>query len=189
VAKTQTTSGMSDATVKAKTGRSWAEWRTTLDKLGAENMDHTTIVKLIAAKYKLTWWWAQGVTIGYERLTGKRALYQKKDGFAASISKTFSASAKTLFSVFDNEHSRRALLGVDVMSSTRRPAKSLRFAWPRGGRVVIEFYPKPGRKTQITVQHEKLAKATDVMRQKKFWRGVLVAAEGFADTVTTKRTR
>jgi hypothetical protein len=180
------TPGMSDAAVKAKTGQSWNEWRITLDKLGAKTLDHADIVKLIAEKYKLTWWWAQGVTVGYERLTGKRALYQKKDGFAAGVSKTCSAKAKPLFSVFDDSKTRRALLGMDVVFSTRRPAKSLRFAWPKGGRVVIDFYPKPNGKTQIAVQHEKLAKARDVIRLKKFWRGVILAAEGFADAASPK---
>jgi len=189
MSKAQKSPGMTDAAVKAKTGRSWTGWRTALDKLGAKTMDHADIVKLIAAKYKLTWWWAQGVTVGYERLIRKRALYQKSDGFAAGVSKTCAASAKTLFKIFDDPKIRRALLGTDIVFSTRLPAKRLRFAWPKGGRVVIDFYPKPNGKTQVVVQHEKLAKASQVVRLKTFWQGVIAAAEGFAGAASTKATK
>jgi hypothetical protein len=165
--------GISDAAVKAKTGRSWAAWRKTLDAAGATTMDHAAIVRLLTARFKLNGWWAQSVTVGYERLTGKRAVHQKKDGFAASIGRTFTAPARALFAPFDEAAARRRLLGKPVTFSTRTRNKTLRFAWPDGGRVAIAFYPKPGGKTQVSVQHEKLPSAAAVTRAKTFWRGVL----------------
>ena len=169
--------GMSDAAIKAKTGRTWPQWVKALDAAGARTLDHRDIVKLVHAKFGLGPWWQQMVAVGYERLMGKRALYQKADGFSASISKTCAVSPKALFSVFDNAKTRKKLLGADVSFSTRAPTKGLRFAWPKGGRVVIAFIAKGAGKTQITVEHAKLPKATDVARMKKFWRGVIAKAE------------
>jgi hypothetical protein len=172
--------GMSDAAVQAKTGKDWAGWRKVLDAAGAKTMDHTAIAKMVAAKFKLSGWWAQGVTVGYERMTGKRALHQKSDGFSASVSKTCAASANLLFDLLDDEARRRKILGKAVEFSTRTPGKTLRFPWPGGGRVVIALYPKGGGKTQVVFQHDKLATAKDVTAMKKHWAGVAAKMEKLA---------
>ncbi|MDX2143639.1 MAG: hypothetical protein SFV19_09815 [Rhodospirillaceae bacterium] len=174
------TPSISDVAVKAKTGKTWGAWRKTLDAAGAKAMDHAAIAKMVAAKFNLSGWWAQCVTVEYELMTGKRARHQKKDGFSASVSKTLAVATASMFKLFDHDATRRRLLGQTVTFSTRRANKTLRFAWPGGGRVVIAFYPKAARKTQVTFQHEKLAAAKDVIAMKKFWAGVVAKAEKLA---------
>lgn len=99
-----TAAGMSDEAVKAATGRDWAEWRTHLDAMGAAELAHIEIARLLSAD-GVPGWWSQMVTVGYERMIGKRALGQRCDGkFSASASRTVSgdkddALAKWLLAV------------------------------------------------------------------------------------------
>ncbi|MBL8628494.1 MAG: hypothetical protein JNM81_02625 [Rhodospirillaceae bacterium] len=171
---------MSDDAILAKTGRTWAQWVKTLDELGARALSHTELAHTVASKFKLPGWWAQGVTVGYERMTGKRALHQSNGGFVANVSKTMTASAKKLFGILDDEKARKALLKKAVNFSTRTPAKTLRFAWTDTERVIIAFYEKAKDKAQIVVQHEKLAHADDVQKAKKFWQDVVARIEKIA---------
>ena len=163
--------------MKAKTGRTWPEWRKALDAVGASKLDHATLAKLVRDTFKLPGWWAQNVTVGYERMTGQRAVNQKADGFSANISKTCAMSAQALFGVFDDARLHKKVFGRTVAFSTRTPAKTLRFKWDEAERVVIAFYDKAKGKAQVVVQHEKLSKAADVDRVKTFWRSVLTKVE------------
>lgn len=54
----------SDETVKAKTGKVWAEWFGILDKAGAKKSPHKEIVEYLAEKKKVPAWWAQMVAVG-----------------------------------------------------------------------------------------------------------------------------
>ena len=62
--------GMADATIKAKTGCTWDRWVFALDHYGADKMSHGEIAALVSTKYKIDGWWAQSVTVGYERIKG-----------------------------------------------------------------------------------------------------------------------
>ncbi|HYI05201.1 MAG TPA: hypothetical protein VD858_09945, partial [Reyranella sp.] len=82
--------GYSDRILKEKTGCTWARWVGALDALGAMTMPHGDIARLVHTKYKIDGWWSQAVTVGYERIKGRRALGQRLDGtYEASKSRTF----------------------------------------------------------------------------------------------------
>ena len=53
MAKYHVTPRMSDAAVKGKTGKSWAEWFALLDKAGAKKLDHKTIVAFLHRQHGL----------------------------------------------------------------------------------------------------------------------------------------
>jgi len=77
--------GMSDEKVKGKTGCNWEKWVYALDRRGAQEMSHREIAALVSEKYKVTDWWSQMVTVGYERIKGLRARGQRRDnGFRLS---------------------------------------------------------------------------------------------------------
>ena len=49
-------------------------------------------------KYKVPGWWAQTVTVGYERIKGLRAVGQRRDGtFEANKSRTFAVPLARLY--------------------------------------------------------------------------------------------
>src|SRR5213075_3084337 len=55
--------GMSDASIKAKTGCNWERWVKTLDQWGAEKKSHPEIASMVAKTWKIDGWWAQTVTV------------------------------------------------------------------------------------------------------------------------------
>ena len=81
--------GKSDAIIKEKTGCGWERWVKALDRAKAHTWSHREIARYVSEKYKIPGWWAQTVTVGYERIKGLRAIGQRRDGsFAASKSRT-----------------------------------------------------------------------------------------------------
>lgn len=159
---------MSDAAVKAKTGRTWAQWFAVLDKAGAAKMTHKAIAELVATRHKIPAWWAQMVTVGYERARGLRKVNETLSGFRTSVSRTVDAGVDAAFDAWVNAKSRAAFLKEAVNFSTRNPGKNLRFTW-KVGRVEVRFVVKGPKKTQVTVDHEGLKSAADVSKVRAQW--------------------
>ena len=72
--------GISDRAIKENTGCTWDRWVPMLDRLGAAEMRHGEIAALVSRKFKVGDWWTQTVTVGYERIKGRRAIGQRLDG-------------------------------------------------------------------------------------------------------------
>lgn len=159
---------MSDAALKAKTGRTWDQWFTLLDKAGAAKMTHGAIAKLVATRHKIPGWWAQSVTVGYERARGLRKVNETLAGFRTGVSRTLDAGMDAAFGAWDNAKTRAALLKEKVDLSTRNPGKNLRFAW-KVGRVEVRFVVKSPKKTQVTVDHTGLKSESQVDKFKTQW--------------------
>lgn len=160
----------SDAAVRRATGRSWSEWLAVLDKLGARDLPHKAIARLLSVKLGVPDWWSQMVTVGYERALGRRAVNEKSDGFAASVSKTVYAAAEKAFDAWIDPELRKRWLPepVDVRSS-KRP-KSLRISWSDGARTVAVFITSAGeRKSRVQVEHAKLRSKKEVAEVKDVW--------------------
>src|SRR4029079_17290323 len=94
--------GTSDAIMEATTGCGWEKWVYVLDKWGAIDKTHTEIATHVHKKYKIDGWWAQCVTVGYERIRGLRARGQRRDGrWEASKSKTYAVPVAELFDAWN----------------------------------------------------------------------------------------
>jgi hypothetical protein len=169
-AKKKSAPGMSDAAVKAKTGKTWEQWFAVLDKAGAKAMAHKDIAAFLNKAQKLPGWWAQMVTVGYERARGLRILHETAKGFNASVSRTLATGLDAAFEAWDEAATRASFLKDAVAVSTRNPGKNLRFAWDKdGGRVEVRFVAKGPKKAQVTVDHMGLSNAASVKRMKAFW--------------------
>ena len=93
--------GMSDRVVSAKTGRTWEEWVRLLDARGARSMIHRDIARYLNEEQGVAGWWAQTVTVGYERIRGLRDIGQRRSGeYEAGKSRTFRVPLSTLFRAF-----------------------------------------------------------------------------------------
>jgi len=166
----QDTPEIGDDAVKAKTGKIWSEWFTALDADGAEKLDHKEIAKILIDKYKLSPWWSQMVTVGYERARGMRDLYEKPGGYEISRSKTLPVSVEEVFKVWQDDDIRKEWLGEDIVIHLATPSKSMRGTWIDGQKSIsVNFYPRKGDKCQVSVNHGKLtdSKAADAIRS--FW--------------------
>jgi hypothetical protein len=166
-----TLAGKSDAIMKARTGCGWERWVKALDHAGAHGWTHTEIARHVVEKYKIPGWWAQSVTVGYERIKGLRAVGQRRGGaFEASKSRTFGVPLARLYRAFHDARQRKRWLpegGLTVRSAT--PEKSMRIAWPDRTSVVLGFQSKGAAKSQVAVQHEKLADKAAAVKMKTYW--------------------
>src|SRR5437773_2384500 len=127
-----TLAGRSDAALKANTGCTWERWVKALDRVAAHTWPHRRIAEYVSEKYKVPGWWAQTVTVGYERIKGLRAIGQRRDGgFEATKSKTFAASVSRLYRAWSDAGARARLVpAVDLTVRTATRDKSVRITWP-----------------------------------------------------------
>jgi uncharacterized protein YndB with AHSA1/START domain len=161
---------ISSQAVQAKTGKSWAQWFTLLDKDKAQAMSHKDIVALLAKKHGLGPWWRQMVTVAYEQAKGLRAKHEKPDGFEISRSKTIKAPVEDVYEAWGNARRRAQWLpGSKLTIRKAHENKTLRVTWGDGSNLEVSLYRKGAAKTQISVQHGKLKNQKAAAKQKAFW--------------------
>ncbi len=169
---------ISDVAVIAKTGLSWEQWFKTLDKAGAAGLDHKSIVKLAGREGGAGPWWRQMVTVEYERARGLREKHETVTGYSVSVSKTVGASVGALYAATAEAKRRRKWFPAgEVKVSSQTQYKYFSASWNGGARLEINFYAKPGGKAQIAVQVNKLAKKSDVERERAAWKKALAKLE------------
>jgi uncharacterized protein YndB with AHSA1/START domain len=163
--------GTSDATIEAKTGRSWANWIQLLDQANAHEWRHREIATFVYDSGGVSGWWSQTVAVGYERIKGKRVIGQRYDGaFEASKSRTFPVPVARLYRQFSDKRARAKWLpGVDLTVRTAQKDRSMRITWPDATSVQLFFEAKGKAKTTVHVAHGKLADKSAVERSKAFW--------------------
>lgn len=162
---------MSDEAVKAKTGKTWAEWFSILNKAGAKKMSHQEIVKVLNGKHNVGPWWCQMVTATYEQQNGLRDNHQKPDGYEISVSRTLSSPVGRVYKAFATGTQRDEWLGENGLQVRKATAnKSMRVTWKDGKTSLeINFYSKAAGKSQVVVQHSKLPTAAAAARMKTYW--------------------
>ena len=163
--------GKSDVIMKEKTGCSWERWVKALDREKAYTWPHRDIATHVREKYKIPGWWAQSVTVGYERIKGLRAVGQRRNGlFEAGKSKTFPVPLARLYEAFSDARIRRRWLpDVDLTIRTAAREKSMRITWPDRTSVVVGFTSRGAGKSQVSLVHEKLPDRAAVSRMKEYW--------------------
>jgi hypothetical protein len=163
--------GKSDAVLKARTGCTWERWVKALDRVGAHEWTHTEIARYVVEQYEIPGWWAQSVTVGYERIKGLRAVGQRRNGpFEASKSRTFPVPLARLFRSFHDSRQRtRWLPGVALTVRSSTPGKYMRITWPDRTSVAVGFLAKGDGKSQVAIQHENLPDKAAATRLKAYW--------------------
>lgn len=176
--------GISDDAVRDKTGRDWAEWVAELDAIEAESMPHRDIAKHLGSEVGLPGWWAQMVTVGYERIKGLREIGQRRDGtYEVNKSKTLPVPVERLYrAVRDTRLRRRWLSGAELAVRKTTPGKSMRATWDDDTPVEISFVAKGEHKSQLALQHRKLASKRRVEAMKAFWSERLEALAELLDS-------
>ena len=121
-------------------------------------------------------WWAHGVTVGYERARGRRAIHQHADGFAVGVSKTFPVPVERLFDAFVEEAARDGWLETGTLRlRTALPHRSARFdVLATSTRLEVYLTSKGEAKTTVALQHTKLSTTEDVETWRAFWKERLI---------------
>jgi Domain of unknown function (DUF4287) len=163
----------SDEAIRANTGRSWDEWFALLDAWGGAERPHPEIARWLVEEHGVPGWWAQGVTVGYERARGLRAPGQRRGGlFEVNASKTVAVPVERLYQAFtDPDLRERWLPGAAVEIRRAEPAKSVRAGWDDGStRLVVWFTARGESKSQAALVHERVPDAGTADKLKRFWR-------------------
>ncbi len=169
--------GMSDEAMKARTGCTWERWVWALDAVKADRWPHRAIAEYVQDKYGVADWWAQAVTVGYERIKGIRDIGQRRSGsYEATKSRTFPVSRARLYRAFSDRRTRaRWLNGVDLAVRKATRNRSMRITWPDGTSVELWFTAKDRSKAQVAVQCTKLASKEAAAEKKRYWEDRLAA--------------
>ncbi|MDO4888996.1 MAG: hypothetical protein Q3979_09935 [Actinomycetaceae bacterium] len=170
---------ISDERLRAATGRSRRRWFRALDVAGAQEWDHKRIARWLGAKREVDAWWAQALTVDYERARGLREAGQGCDGsFRASASKTLRTTPDAIWPWIDDDDARREWLDCEFEVRGRTPGISLRLEAADGSRVTIGLYSMTatadgGPRTKVGVEHARLPSEGDLHETKAFWRAAL----------------
>jgi hypothetical protein len=168
--------GVSDAAVQRATGKIWDEWFQILDAWDGTKRTHLEIARHLYEAHGVGEWWAQSVTVGYERARGMRALHESADGFTVNASKTFPVPVDRLFAAFLDEAVRNEWLEPGTLRlRTSQPHRSARFdVLTTETRAEVYFTAKGEAKASAQIQHSKLPRGEDVETWRAFWKERLI---------------
>ena len=155
------------------TGRPYREWFAELDEWGAIERSHKEIAAWLMSEQGVPGWWAQNITVEYERARGLRQVGQGRDGFfRVNATKTVSVPVEELYAaVVDAVRRDEWLPGVVLRERTATPHRTARFDWGEGStRVIFGFEAKGDRKSTVALSHERLPDSEAAATMKAFWR-------------------
>lgn len=161
---------MSDDAIRVGTGKGWDEWADLIDEFPGRADGHKGIADHVNAQFGIGGWWAQAVTVGYERIAGLRLPHQMADGtFTANKSRTVTVDRPGLRRLLLDDTERSDLFpGMSTELRSRPTAKAIRIAIGPGV-AVISLDDAGGARTKIAVQHSRLPDFDDVEQWKFYW--------------------
>ena len=167
------------------TGTSLAEWTDRLDAAGGRDLDHTAIARMLVERWEVEEWWAQGVTVAYEQVTGRRVVGQSCDGdFSASASRTVPGTPTRVRDRWDAfmTDARRDGLGLEEPSlSDTATWRYWRAAVADGSRVSVNITAKDEGRSTLGIEHKSLETAD----ARSAWKGVLGEFTALRATTST----
>jgi hypothetical protein len=175
------TQSISDSAVTKATGRSWEEWFALLNNVGAEQLSHKEIAHKLYSEHEVEGWWAQNITVEFERLIGRRAHGQRQDGdYEISVNKTFLGTMDRALAAWQALVGDASVFDGVVFSSEPATSKTDKWRYWRvsladGTRVNVIINQKDAEKAQLSVQHRKLQSKDDAERWKSYWKSYLLA--------------
>ena len=170
---------MSDAAVEKRTGKNWQQRFTILDRAGAKKESHKEIAEYLYDRLNVPGWWSQMITVTYEQSRGLREKHQKTDGYAVSASKTFDVPIGVLYGHWSDAKLRSKWLKEKFEIRKETKNRSMRITWADGRTGVdVYFYTKGRSKSQVSIQHGKLADSKQVEVRRARWKKALERLTG-----------
>ncbi len=161
----------SDESIVRATGRGWDAWFADLDAWGAAERTHTETARHLREERQAPGWWAQSITLYYQRSRGLRAPHQQADGFTIGVTRTIAVPVETLYSAVCDPARREAWLpGATLRTRTERPPISARFDWEDGPTRLVASFEDRGDRSRVEIRHERLPDAEAAEARKAFWR-------------------
>lgn len=162
--------GMSDEAVAKATGKTWPEWAAALDAAKASEWGHPAIAKHLRSEHGVGSWWAQSVTVGYERLRGLRDVGQRRGGgYDVNKSKTIGVPIDALWNAFEDPEVRGAWLPDEVTIRTATVPKSMRIRLADDSPVELYFTSKGEAKSAVSLQHREFDSKEGADQMRAYW--------------------
>lgn len=141
--------GLSDAKLAARTGRSARDWFELLDAEAATRLSHDQIVALLVDVYEAPEWGAQAVAVRYQHDHGIRLPGEQDDGtFTVSASRSVRGSASELLDVV--VLGATALVKQDPEAVHRQPERTTA-TWSLPNGEALEARVVPGAQDRCAV--------------------------------------
>jgi hypothetical protein len=165
--------------IERGTGRSWEEWLSFFDGIGASTLSHQEIVER-ATHFGAEPWWRQMVTVAYEQHIGRRMPGQDGSGtFSISVSKTVNGTVDGALDLWIGRVTGRSEFS-DV-AITRAPQVSVTEKWrywrcglADGSRLIVLFSARSPTKAIVNVQQEKVDSDELAAHWRAYWKQLLV---------------
>ncbi len=192
-ASSLTKGAVSDARVTEKTGQALDHWFDVLDRFGGPDKGHTALARHLHETHDVERWYAQGITVAYERARGVRTLNQRVSGeYEMSVTKTVAANPRAIVKAFTDARRRRRWLEAADEELTNALSRALTAKTSKGfvirpdgmGRyryrwgtttVQLHLIPKGPDRTSVVITHMKLSGAVALEERRAQWRVALAA--------------
>lgn len=183
--------GVRDEAVREKTGHGLEHWFAVLDAFGAAAKGHTATAAHLQKEHGVPGWYAQGITVAYERAMGLREKNQSCTGkFQVSVSKTVAATVTEVADALASAERRAAWLAgadpglrraLDAAFTGEKPrqvkTKGSDYAWLRyswdGRPVAIYINAKPNGRASVVADSQNLEGTAQVEERRAQWRAAL----------------
>ena len=112
------------------------------------------------------------IAVAYEQARGSRQRRERKNGFAATVTRTVSVPIHALYAAW--EEGRRGdwlPAAIEVRRATKN--KSMKITWPDGSGIDVSFYDKGGNRAVVAVDQTKLLDPSAVGVAKNLWGSAL----------------
>ncbi len=181
------TGAVSEERCREKTGHGFDHWFRVLDRFGARKEGHTKAARHLLEEHQVSAWYAQAITVAYERAHGLREVNQQCTGdFQTSVSRVLPVDVEAAQRLFVERAERDGwLLGLEG-----EPAASLQTALekesfqamkggvrlryrPAASLVELELRAKNGGRATVVVRHSKIGDRGEMESLRGGWRQVL----------------
>jgi uncharacterized protein YndB with AHSA1/START domain len=193
-------------TILAKTGKTQEEWFAILDAFDCRAKGHKETARYLEAEQGVGAWYAQTITVNYERDRGIREVGQRDGGkFAINVSRTIEVPIATAWEAWADEQVVSKWFTTKAKQDFREggaydngdgdkgiykriiPNKRISFTWENenhcpGSVVIVEFTPKSDTKTSVGITHDKLPDKAGCEDMKKGWTWALTSLKSFLET-------
>lgn len=192
--KTEKIGMVSSKSVEKHTKKNWDQWIEILNQAGAQHWNHKEIVAFLKKKYKLSMWWQQGVTSGYEIAIGRRVMGQNLKGeYSTTVTKTFPIGAKAAWKLICSPEGLAVWLKplsdfelkpkrsfecegeiygeVRTMKAGQRARLSWKETeWDKATVMQVMVIPRPKNKCMVIFQHESIKDSRTKQQLHARWR-------------------
>lgn len=163
--------------IESGTGTMLTTWVERIEEAGGQDLDHTAIARLLPARWEISEWWAQGVTVAYEQVIGRRVVGQSCEGdFAASASRTLPGDPDAVRARWDSfmTPQRREELGLQEPTLTDTATWSYwRAAVSDGTRLSVNITAKDEARSTLGIEHKGIETADGREAWKAAWKRTL----------------